>query len=130
MGYLLCDKCQGNYELQPGESPDDFSDKCQCGGNLKYVESLGFDSEPEEDTNKEEPKVENEETKKENPKVKEDAKKEDSSKYCPTCGQPLPSSKKAKAPKIDTSKQQKAAKKVGIKIRWKFKRTLYGFKYP
>lgn len=95
MGYLICDKCQGYYELQPGESPDDFL-KCECGGNLKYIEK--------EEINKEEPKV------------KEDAKKEDSDKYCPTCGQPLPSSKKSKAPKIDTSKQKKAAKKAASKF--------------
>ncbi|ADZ09383.1 hypothetical protein Metbo_1139 [Methanobacterium lacus] len=34
-GYLLCDKCGGYYELQPGESPDDF-EECECGGNLRY----------------------------------------------------------------------------------------------
>jgi len=39
MGYLVCDKCGGYYELQEGESPDDFKN-CQCGGGLKYVESL------------------------------------------------------------------------------------------
>lgn len=38
MGYLVCDKCKGYYTLQPGESPDDFSDKCECGGKLKYYE--------------------------------------------------------------------------------------------
>ena len=39
MGYLNCKKCGGNYELQEGESPKDF-DKCQCGGDLKYVENV------------------------------------------------------------------------------------------
>lgn len=39
-GYLECEKCGGYYKLQPGESPEDFSDKCQCGGKLKYVEDL------------------------------------------------------------------------------------------
>ena len=39
-GYLVCDKCKGFYELQPGESPDQFSDKCECGGELKYAETL------------------------------------------------------------------------------------------
>jgi hypothetical protein len=34
-GYLICDKCQGYYELQEGESPSDF-ESCQCGGRLKY----------------------------------------------------------------------------------------------
>lgn len=34
--YLVCDTCQGSYELQPGEKPDDFSDECECGGKLEY----------------------------------------------------------------------------------------------
>jgi cytoskeletal protein RodZ len=40
VGYLKCDKCGGSYELQEGESPEDFSDKCECGGTLRYVENL------------------------------------------------------------------------------------------
>ena len=40
MAYLVCDKCGGYYELQPGESPDNFSDKCECGGHLRYVQNL------------------------------------------------------------------------------------------
>lgn len=39
MGYLICKKCGGYYELQQGESPDDFGE-CNCGGKLRYVESL------------------------------------------------------------------------------------------
>ncbi|MEN6553886.1 MAG: zinc ribbon domain-containing protein [Methanobacterium sp.] len=35
-GYLVCDKCGGYYELQQGESVDDFADECDCGGNLKH----------------------------------------------------------------------------------------------
>ena len=38
-GYLTCDKCGGYYELQPGESPEDF-DSCECGGKLVYAENL------------------------------------------------------------------------------------------
>ncbi|ADZ09706.1 hypothetical protein Metbo_1470 [Methanobacterium lacus] len=34
-GFLECEKCGGYYELQPGESLEDF-EKCQCGGELKY----------------------------------------------------------------------------------------------
>ncbi len=33
--YLICNKCGGYYELEKGESPNDF-DSCQCGGKLKY----------------------------------------------------------------------------------------------
>ncbi|BDZ70373.1 protease htpX [Methanobacterium petrolearium] len=39
-GYLICEKCGGYYELQPGESPDDFTDECECGGKLEYVKTL------------------------------------------------------------------------------------------
>lgn len=35
MGYIICEKCGGYYELQPGEHPEDF-DRCNCGGKLKY----------------------------------------------------------------------------------------------
>ncbi|MBZ2166293.1 hypothetical protein [Methanobacterium spitsbergense] len=35
-GYLVCNSCQGVYELQSGENPEDFSSQCECGGNLKY----------------------------------------------------------------------------------------------
>ena len=39
MGYLICKNCGGFYELQPDESPGDFS-QCQCGGELVYKENL------------------------------------------------------------------------------------------
>jgi len=35
MGYLKCKECSGIYELQEGESPDDF-DVCYCGGEIEY----------------------------------------------------------------------------------------------
>lgn len=38
MRYLICDNCNGYYELEDDESPDDF-DNCHCGGNLKYIEN-------------------------------------------------------------------------------------------
>jgi hypothetical protein len=40
MPYLVCDKCGSYYELQSDESPEDFTLKCECGGNLKYVQNL------------------------------------------------------------------------------------------
>ena len=40
MSYLVCDKCGGYYELQPGESPNNFDLQCECGGKLKYHNSL------------------------------------------------------------------------------------------
>ncbi len=39
-GYLVCEECSGYYKLQPGEVPKDFIDKCECGGKLKYLETL------------------------------------------------------------------------------------------
>lgn len=39
MGFLICDKCKGYYELQAGESPNDFK-SCECGGNLKYIQNF------------------------------------------------------------------------------------------
>jgi hypothetical protein len=35
-GYLECDNCRGYYELQDGESPEDFNE-CECGGKLLYT---------------------------------------------------------------------------------------------
>ena len=36
LDYLICDKCEGYYELQSGESPNDFDLSCDCGGELKF----------------------------------------------------------------------------------------------
>ena len=44
MAYLICDKCGGYYELQEGESPEDFSDTCECGGKLRYDENIDVNS--------------------------------------------------------------------------------------
>jgi hypothetical protein len=41
-GYLVCDTCGGYYELQLGELPDDFSDECECGGNLKHSKTVNL----------------------------------------------------------------------------------------
>ena len=39
MGYLVCKDCGYYYELQPGETANDF-DRCQCGGKLIYRKYL------------------------------------------------------------------------------------------
>jgi len=44
MGYIICEKCGGYYELQPGEHPEDFN-KCNCGGKLKYERNMIEDDE-------------------------------------------------------------------------------------
>ena len=52
MGYLVCKNCGYHYELQPGETANDF-DLCQCGGKLIYRKHLNSaiddfkDSSPE-----------------------------------------------------------------------------------
>ena len=37
MGYLQCEECGNIYKLKNNESPDDFSDKCNCGGKFIYT---------------------------------------------------------------------------------------------
>ena len=39
MGYVICEKCGGYYELEEGESLEDF-EACNCGGTLSYMESI------------------------------------------------------------------------------------------
>lgn len=39
-GYLICDKCGGYYQLEPGESPEEFEGFCNCGGRLEYRTTL------------------------------------------------------------------------------------------
>jgi hypothetical protein len=36
-GYMVCDVCKKYYNLQPGELPVDFTNKCNCGGNYKFT---------------------------------------------------------------------------------------------
>ncbi len=40
MSYLVCDKCGEYYKLQEGEFPEDFNNKCDCGGTLVYSDNL------------------------------------------------------------------------------------------
>jgi len=44
--YLVCTRCNGYYELEDGESPENFN-SCQCGGELVLVSDLNeyFNSE-------------------------------------------------------------------------------------
>jgi hypothetical protein len=35
MDYLICNKSKNYYELQPGESLEDFELDCECGGKLE-----------------------------------------------------------------------------------------------
>ena len=39
-GYLVCDTCNGSYELKTGEKPEDYSPICECGGKLTYNQNI------------------------------------------------------------------------------------------
>jgi hypothetical protein len=39
-GYLVCDKCEEIYEIEPGKFSTDYNDECVCGGKLKYTKSF------------------------------------------------------------------------------------------
>ena len=49
MGYVICEKCGGYYELSEGESANDL-DTCQCGGNLRHVNSINENIKNEQKT--------------------------------------------------------------------------------
>lgn len=38
-GYLICQNCQGFYQLKNNESPEDF-DSCECGSPLEFHENF------------------------------------------------------------------------------------------
>jgi len=44
-GYLVCNKCGAYYEVHKDESPKDFPDECECGGNFKYSVMPDFPDE-------------------------------------------------------------------------------------
>ncbi|MDO8869800.1 MAG: hypothetical protein Q7V10_03510 [Methanobacteriaceae archaeon] len=48
-GYLICENCNGYYQLQEGESPSEF-DLCECGGHLNYQETHNFISKKKNGT--------------------------------------------------------------------------------
>ena len=40
MGYLICSKCKGYYQITDGQSPGNYTDQCSCGGKIRYVDNL------------------------------------------------------------------------------------------
>ena len=38
--YMVCDNCGGYYGLEEGESTEDFSQICECGGKLTYSDHI------------------------------------------------------------------------------------------
>ena len=40
MSYLVCKNCGGYYKLQEEESPEDYSDTCECRGKVEYFEYI------------------------------------------------------------------------------------------
>jgi ribosomal protein L40E len=39
-GYLVCNSCGGVYRLKSCESPDDFSEECECSGKIIHMKNL------------------------------------------------------------------------------------------
>lgn len=87
MGYLICQDCKGYYKLQDGEKPEDFTDKCACGGNLRYAINMDV-------INTETPPINNPNNKKKEYKKSENKDNKSKLISCPDCGHQL--SKKAK----------------------------------
>ncbi len=52
MPFLICSECNGYYELEEGESADDF-DNCHCGGRLDFNSQLTSEEINNSDYNKE-----------------------------------------------------------------------------
>lgn len=76
MGYLICEKCEGYYELQKGEAADDFQ-SCACGGKLKYVKNL------------DESILKSDKSKKMSKCAYCGAENVNNDKFCGSCGKPL-----------------------------------------
>lgn len=68
MGYLVCKECRGYYKLQEGELPENFTDKCDCGGNLRYALSIDVVGKNTTFQSKEQNTEKKKETKKSSPK--------------------------------------------------------------
>ena len=41
MNFLVCLDCDGYYQLEDNENPDDF-ESCQCGGKLTYTNNIEY----------------------------------------------------------------------------------------
>lgn len=41
MKFLVCMNCDGYYQLEDNEKPDDF-ESCQCGGKLTYTNDIDY----------------------------------------------------------------------------------------
>lgn len=113
MAYVICEKCGGYYELEKGESVDDF-DTCQCGGDLSYAEKL-----PQKQNDK--PKLICSNCMKEN----------EDGIFCPKCGGRLITVKKGKAVNsINNFEESKELEKLSQKASKKDKAANNDFKVP
>jgi hypothetical protein len=74
--YVTCEKCGGYYELQKGESITDF-EKCECGGNLKFTNSINESNEKPIQENLKAKKIVKSAVEKQNVEQK---------RFCPNCG--------------------------------------------
>lgn len=40
MPYLVCKKCREYYRIEDWETPDEYSDRCECGGKLYFYDYI------------------------------------------------------------------------------------------
>ncbi len=39
-GFMACNKCNRYYKIKPGGSPEDFPQRCECGGKLEFKDMV------------------------------------------------------------------------------------------
>lgn len=97
MGYLICKDCNGYYKLQDGEKPEDFTNKCACGGNLRYaidIEMVGENQLIHKQTKNNEHKNKFEQHPQHNGTKENGNKKHNNLMDCPDCGSKISKSAK------------------------------------
>ncbi|MCC7549943.1 MAG: hypothetical protein KO316_00420 [Methanobacterium sp.] len=124
MSFLICEKCRGYYELQKGESPEDF-ESCLCGGKLEYIENIP-EKDPDESFNEDLVKknsdgktvVMNDKEDKELKSICPNCLKENEDDiFCSQCGGKLLTIKEGKVIRTRQNEDHVALKKISKKIK-------------
>jgi len=124
MSFLICEKCRGYYELQKGESPEDF-ESCLCGGKLEYIENIP-EKNPDESFNEDLVKknsdgktvVMNDKEDKELKSICPNCLKENEDDiFCSQCGGKLLMIKEGKVIRTRQNEDHVAPKKISKKIK-------------
>lgn len=92
MPFVVCEECGGYYELQKGESPEDF-ESCLCGGKLEYIkQNPEKGNKPNHNISREVDEVKESEVTDENTKVQIKSvcpnclKEDEDGIFCSSCG--------------------------------------------